>query len=125
MTLKEFQDELRQGIPSELPQPQPYDTTVNHAPKRKDILTPAEKKLAIRNALRYFEPRHHAVLAKEFAEELKKYGRIYMYRLRPTYPMYARPIDEYPARCRQAAAIMLMIQNNLDPAVAQHPHELI
>ena len=125
MTLKEFQDELRQGIPSELPQPQPYDTTVNHAPTRKDILTPAEKKLAIRNALRYFEPRHHAVLAKEFAEELKKYGRIYMYRMRPTYPMYARPIDEYPARCRQAAAIMLMIQNNLDPAVAQHPHELI
>ncbi|MBR5028337.1 MAG: urocanate hydratase, partial [Bacteroidales bacterium] len=121
MTLKEFQDELRQGIPSELPQPQPYDTTVNHAPKRKDILTPAEKKLAIRNALRYFEPRHHAVLAKEFAEELKKYGRIYMYRLRPTYPMYARPIGDYPARCRQAAAIMLMIQNNLDPAVAQHP----
>ena len=125
MTLEEFQNELRAGIPNPLPAPQPYDTTVNHAPKRKDILTPAEKKLAIRNALRYFDPKDHAMLAPEFAEELKKYGRIYMYRLRPTYKMYARPIDEYPAKCRQAAAIMLMIQNNLDPAVAQHPHELI
>ena len=125
MTLEEFQQELRQGIPSTLPEPQPYDTTVNHAPKRKDILTPAEKKLAIRNALRYFDPKDHAMLAPEFAEELRKYGRIYMYRLRPTYPMYARPIDAYPAKCKQAAAIMLMIQNNLDPAVAQHPHELI
>ncbi|MBQ3950679.1 MAG: urocanate hydratase, partial [Bacteroidales bacterium] len=125
MTLEEFQNELRQGIPNPLPEPQPYDPTVNHAPKRKDILTPAEKKLAIRNALRYFDPKDHAMLAPEFAEELKKYGRIYMYRLRPTYKMYARPIDEYPAKCRQAAAIMLMIQNNLDPAVAQHPHELI
>ena len=125
MTLEEFQNELRAGIPNPLPAPQPYDPTVNHAPKRKDILTPAEKKLAIRNALRYFDPKDHAMLAPEFAEELKKYGRIYMYRLRPTYKMYARPIDEYPAKCRQAAAIMLMIQNNLDPAVAQHPHELI
>ena len=125
MTLEEFQNELRQGIPNPLPEPQPYDTTVNHAPKRKDILTKAEKELAIRNALRYFDPKDHAMLAPEFAEELRKYGRIYMYRLRPTYPMYARPIDEYPAKCRQAAAIMLMIQNNLDPAVAQHPHELI
>ena len=125
MTLEEFQNELRLGIPDPLPEPQPYDPTVNHAPKRKDILTPAEKKLAIRNALRYFPAKHHKMLAKEFAEELKEYGRIYMYRLRPTYKMYARPIDEYPARCRQAAAIMLMIQNNLDPAVAQHPHELI
>ena len=125
MTLEEFQNELRLGIPDPLPEPQPYDKTVNHAPKRKDILTPAEKKLAIRNALRYFPAKYHKMLAPEFAEELKKYGRIYMYRLRPTYPMYARPIDAYPAKCRQAAAIMLMIQNNLDPAVAQHPHELI
>ena len=125
MTLEEFQNELRLGIPDPLPEPQPYDPTVNHAPKRKDILTPAEKKLAIRNALRYFPAKHHKMLAKEFAAELKEYGRIYMYRLRPTYKMYARPIDEYPAKCRQAAAIMLMIQNNLDPAVAQHPHELI
>ena len=125
MTLEEFQNELRLGIPDPLPEPQPYDPTVNHAPKRKDILTPAEKKLAIRNALRYFPAKHHKMLAKEFAEELQKYGRIYMYRLRPTYKMYARPIEEYPAKCRQAAAIMLMIQNNLDPAVAQHPHELI
>ena len=125
MTLEEFQNELRAGIPNPLPAPQPYDTTVNHAPKRKDILTPAEKKLAIRNALRYFDPKDHAMLAPEFAEELRKYGRIYMYRLRPTYKMYARPIDEYPAKCRQAAAIMLMIQNNLDPAVAQHPHDYL
>ena len=125
MTLEEFQNELRLGIPDPLPEPQPYDPIVNHAPKRKDILTPAEKKLAIRNALRYFPAKHHKMLAKEFAEELQKYGRIYMYRLRPTYKMYARPIEEYPAKCRQAAAIMLMIQNNLDPAVAQHPHELI
>ncbi|MBR3577276.1 MAG: urocanate hydratase [Bacteroidales bacterium] len=125
MTLQEFQNDLRQGIPATLPAPKPYDTTVNHAPKRKDILTPAEKKLALRNALRYFDPSLHAVLAPEFAEELHKYGRIYMYRFRPDYEMYARPIEDYPARCKQAAAIMLMIQNNLDPAVAQHPHELI
>ncbi len=124
-TLEEFQNELRLGIPDPLPEMPAYDPTVNHAPKRKDILTPAEKKLAIRNALRYFPAKHHKMLAKEFAEELQKYGRIYMYRLRPTYKMYARPIDDYPAKCRQAAAIMLMIQNNLDPAVAQHPHELI
>ena len=123
--MNDFQKDIIGGIPSELPELQPYDTTINHAPKRKDILTPSEKKLAIRNALRYFSPEHHAFLAKEFAEELHKYGRIYMYRYRPTYAMYARPIDEYPAKCRQAAAIMLMIQNNLDPAVAQHPHELI
>ncbi len=125
MTLAEFQQELRQGIPSVLPEPQPWDDSVNHAPKRKDILTKAEKELAVRNALRYFDPKFHSVLAPEFAEELTKYGRIYMYRFRPTYKMYARPIEEYPAKCRQAAAIMLMIQNNLDPAVAQHPHELI
>ncbi|MGC8865424.1 MAG: urocanate hydratase [Bacteroidales bacterium] len=122
---EEFKRLILQGIPDELPAPKPYDPNVNHAPKRKDILTPAEKKLALRNALRYFPARHHNVLAKEFAQELEKYGRIYMYRFRPDYRMYARPIDEYPHRSRQAAAIMLMIQNNLDEAVAQHPHELI
>ena len=120
-----FKEEILAGIPAELPEPQPYDKAVNHAPRRKDILTREEKMLALKNALRYFEPRHHAVLAKEFAAELEAYGRIYMYRFRPRYAMYARPIDEYPARCRQAAAIMAMIQNNLDPRVAQHPHELI
>ncbi|MBQ3363265.1 MAG: urocanate hydratase [Muribaculaceae bacterium] len=125
MTREEFIADIRGGIPQELPELQPYDTEINHAPKRKDILTPEQKKLAIRNALRYFPKHLHAALAPEFAEELKKYGRIYMYRYRPTYEMYARPIDEYPARSRQAAAIMLMIQNNLDPRVAQHPHELI
>lgn len=125
MTLKEFQQSIREGIPSELPAQKPYDPEVNHAPKRKDILTREEKKLAIRNALRYFEPRHHAVLAREFAEELEKYGRIYMYRFRPDYEMYARNIYDYPHNSLQAAAIMLMINNNLDKAVAQHPHELI
>ena len=125
MTLNDFQAEIRAGIPDTLPQPKPYDTTINHAPKRKDILTPEQKELALRNALRYFEPKHHATLAPEFAEELAKYGRIYMYRFRPDYEMYARPIDHYPAKSKQAAAIMLMIQNNLDKAVAQHPHELI
>ena len=125
MTLKEFQDDIRAGIPDVLPAPKPYDAAINHAPKRKDILTPEEKKLAIKNALRYFPAKHHRELAAEFADELKRYGRIYMYRLRPDYEMYARPIDEYPARSRQAAAIMLMINNNLDKAVAQHPHELI
>lgn len=125
MTLQEFQNDLRQGIPATLPAPKPYDTSVNHAPKRKDILTKEEKQLALRNALRYFDPSLHAQLAPEFMQELHDYGRIYMYRLRPDYPMYARSIEDYPAQCRQAAAIMLMIQNNLDPAVAQHPHELI
>ena len=120
-----FQEELQQGIPVQLPEMPPYDTTVNHAPKRKDILTADEKRLALRNALRYFPKHLHAQLAPEFAEELHTYGRIYMYRLRPTYEMYARPIDQYPAKSRQAAAIMMMIQNNLDPRVAQHPHELI
>ena len=109
----------------ELPEHPAYDPNINHAPKRKDILTPEEKRLALRNALRYFPKKLHAQLAPEFAEELKTYGRIYMYRYRPTYEMYARPIDEYPAKSRQAAAIMMMIQNNLDPRVAQHPHELI
>ena len=125
MTLKEFQDDIRAGIPDVLPAPKPYDGQINHAPKRKDILSVEEKELALKNALRYFPAKHHAELAKEFAEELATYGRIYMYRLRPDYEMYARPIDEYPAQSRQAAAIMMMIQNNLDKAVAQHPHELI
>lgn len=125
MTQEEFSRQICAGIPDELPQPQPYDESVNHAPRRKDILTDDEKRLALRNALRYFPPKFHATLAPEFAEELKKYGRIYMYRFRPRYEMHARPIDEYPHRSKQAAAIMLMIQNNLDPAVAQHPHELI
>ncbi|MBP5395431.1 MAG: urocanate hydratase [Bacteroidales bacterium] len=123
--MNDFQKEILAGIPDFLPEVKPYDPNINHAPKRKDILTPEQKKLAVRNALRYFDPRFHETLAPEFAEELEKYGRIYMYRFRPDYPMCARPIDEYPAKCRQAAAIMLMIQNNLDPAVAQHPHELI
>ncbi len=120
-----FQEQIQEGIHSILPQPKPYDPSINHAPKRKEILTAEEKKLALRNALRYFEPEHHAELVKEFAEELEKYGRIYMYRLRPDYKIYARPISEYPGKCEQAKAIMLMIQNNLDYAVAQHPHELI
>ncbi len=120
-----FQQQIRQGIPTELPPAKPYDPEVNHAPKRKKILTPEQERLALRNALRYFPAEQHAVLAPEFADELHRYGRIYMYRFRPDYAMHARPIDEYPARSRQAAAIMMMIQNNLDPAVAQHPHELI
>lgn len=123
--MTDFQKEILAGIPDELPEVKPYDTSINHAPKRKDILTEEEKVLALKNALRYFDPKHHAVLAPEFAEELRTYGRIYMYRFRPSYAMYARPIDEYPAKSRQAAAIMAMIQNNLDPCVAQHPHELI
>lgn len=125
MTQEEFARQICAGIPDELPQPQPYDESVNHAPRRKEILTAEEKRLALRNALRYFPAKFHTTLAPEFAEELAKYGRIYMYRFRPRYEMYARPIDEYPHRSRQAAAIMLMIQNNLNPAVAQHPHELI
>ena len=123
--MNDFQKDILQGIPEELPQVQVYDTIVSHAPKRKDILSREEKKLAICNALRYFPAKHHKILAKEFARELHDYGRIYMYRFRPAYRMYARPIEEYPAKSRQAAAIMLMIQNNLDYAVAQHPHELI
>ena len=120
-----FSESILAGIPTELPVHPGYDPAVSHAPNRKDILNSDEKKLALRNALRYFEPRHHAVLAAEFAEELSHYGRIYMYRFRPTYAMKARPIHEYPAQSQHAASIMLMIQNNLDPAVAQHPHELI
>ena len=123
--MDQFQKEILAGIPDVLPSPREYDTTVNHAPKRKDILTKEEKALALKNALRYFDKKHHATLAPEFAAELETYGRIYMYRFRPRYEMYARPIDAYPAKCRQAAAIMAMIQNNLDPRVAQHPHELI
>ena len=122
---KDFKSVLLEGIPSELPSKKPYDLTVNHAPKRKEILTEEEKKLALRNALRYFKPEWHEILLPEFKEELETYGRIYMYRFRPEYDMYARPIDEYPGNSLQAKAIMLMIQNNLDPAVAQHPHELI
>ena len=125
MSNADFREDILGGIPDILPSPKPYDTAVNHAPKRKDILSPEEKVLALRNALRYFPAKHHEVLCREFSEELEKYGRIYMYRFRPDYPMYARPIDEYPAKSRQAAAIMAMIQNNLDPRVAQHPHELI
>ena len=123
--MTDFQKQILEGIPDVLPPKKEYDPSINHAPKRKDILSEAEKRLAIRNALRYFPAKHHKELAAEFADELKRYGRIYMYRLRPDYEMKARNIDEYPARSRQAAAIMLMINNNLDYAVAQHPHELI
>lgn len=125
MTAEEFRVAVAEGIPARIPAAQPYDPDVNHAPRRKAILTPDEERLALRNALRYFPTEQHAALAPEFLDELHRYGRIYMYRYRPTYPMYARSIDEYPARSRSAAAIMLMIQNNLDPRVAQHPHELI
>lgn len=120
-----FQEHILQGIPTILPEPKPFDPTLNHAPKRKEILSDEEKVLALRNALRYFKPEHHCTLLPEFKEELETYGRIYMYRFRPDYKMFARPISEYPGKCEQAKAIMLMIQNNLDYAVAQHPHELI
>ncbi len=123
--MNDFQKAILAGIPDELPAPKPYDNHVNHAPNRKHILSSDEKRLALKNALRYFPAKHHQILAGEFANELEKYGRIYMYRFRPDYEMYARPIHEYPAKTKQAAAIMLMIQNNLNPAVAQHPHELI
>ena len=120
-----FKDEILQGIPEHLPAPKHYDATVNHAPKRKKILTAEEEKLALKNALRYFEAKHHKTLLPEFKQELEKYGRIYMYRFRPDYKIYARPIEEYPGESEQAKGLMLMIQNNLDHAVAQHPHELI
>ena len=120
-----FQEQIQQGIPTELPQPKPYEPKINHAPKRKEILNEEEKKLALKNALRYFEPKFHAELLPEFKEELEKYGRIYMYRFRPDYEIFARPISEYPGKSLQAKAIQLMIQNNLSDAVAQHPHELI
>lgn len=125
MSTTSFKDIILQGIPDKLPAAKPYETEINHAPKRKDSLSADEKKLAITNALRYFESKHHAELAQEFAQELKKYGRIYMYRFRPDYKIYARPIHEYPYKSIQAAAIMHMLSNNLDYAVAQHPHELI
>jgi urocanate hydratase len=124
-TLKAFQQAIIQGIPNELPEPKSFDANINHAPVRKDILNKGEKKLALKNALRYFPQKFHAELAKEFAEELKTYGRIYMYRFRPDYKIHARDIDAFPHQSRQAAAIMLMLSNNLDDAVAQHPHELI
>ncbi|MEO3864604.1 urocanate hydratase [Rheinheimera fenheensis] len=120
-----FQEQIKQGIPAELPAPKPYPLDANRAPKRKDILTKAEKQLAVRNALRYFPKAWHSELAAEFAKELNDFGRIYMYRFKPDYELKARPISDYPAKCQQAAAIMLMIDNNLDPAVAQHPEELI
>lgn len=120
-----FKEQIQQGIPSELPQERSYRTEINHAPKRKEILSKEEKELALKNALRYFDKEHHRILAKEFLNELDEYGRIYMYRFRPHYKMYARPINEYPGKCDQAKAIMHMIQNNLDYVVAQHPHELI
>ena len=123
--MTEFKQEILAGIPATLPEVKPYDKEINHAPKRKDILKPEEKVLALKNALRYFPAELHKALAPEFAKELEDYGRIYMYRYRPSYKIYARPIDEYPAKSRQAAAIMAMIQNNLDERVAQHPHELI
>ena len=123
--MTDFKTQIQQGIPTELPQPKPYDPKINHAPKRKEILNEEEKKLALKNALRYFEPKFHAELLPEFKEELEKYGRIYMYRFRPDYEIFARPISEYPGKSLQAKAIQLMIQNNLSYAVAQHPHELI
>jgi len=125
MTKEEFQNAILEGIPEALPQPKVYEPEINHAPKRKDILLTEEKKLALKNALRYFDPKHHKTLAPEFAEELKKYGRIYMYRFRPDYKIYARSIFDFPHKSIQAASIMLMLSNNLDYAVAQHPHELI
>ena len=125
MTNAQFKQDIINGIPTELPAKKVYELDINHAPNRKDILSKEEKQLALRNALRYFPKSQHEELAKEFAQELKDYGRIYMYRLRPEYRMYARPISEYPGKSEQAKSIMMMIQNNLDYAVAQHPHELI
>jgi urocanate hydratase len=125
MKSSSFQQAILAGIPGQLPDAVSYDASVNHAPRRKDILTEEEKKLALKNALRYFPVRYHEVLAPEFLNELNTFGRIYMYRFRPKYEMKARPVEEYPCQSQQAAAIMLMINNNLDPRVAQHPHELI
>lgn len=125
MTSTEFKQTILQGIPNYLPEVKPFDTSVNHAPKRKNILSVNEEKLALKNALRYFPVNLHAVLAPEFLNELHEFGRIYMYRYRPDYEIFARPINEYPAKSKHAASIMLMIQNNLDSNVAQHPHELI
>ena len=120
-----FKEQIREGIPNKLPAKRKYDLTINHAPIRENVLTKGEKKLALRNSLRYFSKKHHSLLIKDFNEELNKYGRIYMYRYRPAYKMYARPINQYPYKSKKAAAVMLMIQNNLDENVAQHPHELI
>ncbi len=120
-----FKEQVLQGIPDNLPNPKPYDATINHAPKRKEILNDKEKKLALKNALRYFPKKHHATLLPEFKQELKDYGRIYMYRFRPDYTITARSLEAFPHQSKQAAAIMLMLSNNLDYAVAQHPHELI
>ena len=125
MNSTDFQKAVLEGIPRELPEFQPYDFKISHAPKRKDILSPEEKKLAIKNALRYFNKKFHAVLAPEFKKELEDYGRIYMYRFRPNYKIFARSLKEFPYKSTQAGAIMLMLSNNLDNAVAQHPHELI
>ena len=125
MSVSDFQKSVSEGIPKDLPDPKPYDQTVNHAPKRKEISKPGEKILAVKNALRYFPLRFHRILASEFAHELKDTGRIYMYRFRPDYEIKARHIDEFPHKSRHAAAIMLMISNNLARGVAQHPHELI
>ena len=125
MQSTEFKSAIQEGIPAILPGKKYYNLAVNHAPKRKDILNRAEKKLAVQNALRYFSPEHHATLAPEFLDELQQYGRIYMHRFRPDYEMKARPLEDYPHQSIQAASIMMMIQNNLDPTVAQHPHELI
>ncbi|MFO8054669.1 MAG: urocanate hydratase, partial [Bacteroidales bacterium] len=125
MTLHEFQKDILTGIPDEIPEMPEFECNINRAPVRKDILNRKEKTLALKNALRYFPQKHHAVLAPEFAEELKTYGRIYMYRYRPHYKISSRTIDEFPHTSRQAAAIMLMIANNLDNAIAQHPYELI
>src|SRR4030065_1226536 len=122
--MNDFRSEIREGIPGHLPAPKPYDPSVNHAPRRRDLLTTDEKKLALRNALRYFPVQLHGALAPEFAAELSERGRIYMYRYRPSYEIKARPLGDYPYKSVQAAAIMLMITNNLDPAVAHHPHEL-
>jgi urocanate hydratase len=125
MTIEEFHHDIQNGIPAAIPAKKPFDPQINHAPKRKDILSPEEKKLALRNALRYFPKDQHAELIEDFLDEVNRYGRIYMHRYRPEYSMYARPISDYPGKCEQAKAIMLMIQNNLDHAVAQHPHELV
>ena len=125
MSNQTFAEDIQHGIPTIIPAKKAFDPTVNHAPKRKEILSKEEKKLALQNALRYFPKEQHAELIKDFAEELDVFGRIYMHRYRPDYKMYARPISEYPGKSEQAKAIMLMIQNNLDYAVAQHPHELI
>ena len=125
MKTQDFKQAILEGIPDELPEYKAYDENINHAPKRKDVLSKEEKKLALKNALRYFDRKHHAVLAKEFARELDLYGRIYMYRFRPDHVISARNIDDFPHNSLQAAAIMLMLSNNLDNAIAQHPHELI